>query len=46
MRDQRVSISCRSAVLFGTMLVGFLGTTMSVGAQALKDLKTPDTPWC
>jgi pimeloyl-ACP methyl ester carboxylesterase len=26
------------------MLVGFLGTTMSVGAQALKDLKTPDTP--
>ena len=44
MRRERVSMSCRSAILFGAMLVGALGTAVGVRAQALKDLQTPDTP--
>jgi len=35
---------CRSAILVGVTLAGVLGTAIGVGAQALKDLQTPDTP--
>jgi len=35
---------CRSAVLCGATLVGVLGTATGIGAQALKDLQTPDIP--
>ena len=34
----------RPHVLFGATLVGVFGTATAVGAQALKDLQTPDTP--
>ena len=44
MRGERVSMSCRSAVLCGATLVGVLGTATGIGAQALKDLQTPDIP--
>jgi pimeloyl-ACP methyl ester carboxylesterase len=44
MRGQRVSMSCRSAVLAIVTLAGVLGTAGSVAAQALTDLQTPDTP--
>ena len=35
---------CRSAILVGAMLAGVLGATVTAKAQALKDLRTPDTP--
>jgi pimeloyl-ACP methyl ester carboxylesterase len=44
MRGERVSMLCRSVVLFGATLVGVLGSATGVGAQTLKDLQTPDTP--
>ena len=44
MRNDRISMLCRSATLFGSALAGVLGTAMGSGAQALKDLQTPDTP--
>jgi len=44
MRGERVSMLCRSAVLCGATLVGVLGTATGIGAQALKDLQTPDIP--
>jgi len=44
MRGERISKSCRSAVLFAATLVGVLGAATGVTAQALKDLQTPDTP--
>ena len=44
MRGERISASCRSAVLFGATLVGILGTAMDVRAQALGDLQASDTP--
>jgi pimeloyl-ACP methyl ester carboxylesterase len=34
---------CRSASLAGVILVGILGTAVSVMAQTLKDVQTPDT---
>ncbi|HEX9094079.1 MAG TPA: hypothetical protein VF902_08860, partial [Coriobacteriia bacterium] len=44
MRGERVSMLCRSAMLFGATLAGVLGSAAGVRAQALKDLQTPDTP--
>ena len=35
---------CRSGILVGAMLAGVLGATVTAKAQALKDLRTPDTP--
>ena len=35
---------CRSAILVGAMLAGVLGATVTAKAQALEDLRTPDTP--
>jgi pimeloyl-ACP methyl ester carboxylesterase len=42
-RSQRFSMFCRSASLAGVILVGILGTAVSVMAQTLKDVQTPDT---
>jgi len=43
-KDQRFSMGCRPALLVGATLAGVLGTTVTVRAQALKDIQTPDTP--
>ena len=43
MGRQRFLTSCRS-VVFGVTVAGVLGTAISADAQALKDLRTPDTP--
>ena len=44
MRSQRFVVLVRTAVVIGVALAGILGAAGSVMAQALKDVKTPDTP--
>lgn len=44
MRHERRSMMFQSAMLAGVTLTMVLGTAGGVAAQALKDLKTSDTP--
>ena len=44
MRSERVSMSFRWAIVIAVTLAGLLVATGSATAQALKDLRTPDTP--
>ena len=44
MRGERVSMLCRSVILFGVTFAGVLGMASSGAAQAITDLQTPDTP--
>ena len=44
MRSERLSKLCRSSICVGAVLAVGLGTASNAMAQALKDVKTPDTP--
>jgi len=44
MRPQRDAMACRSNLLLGALLASVLAAPAGAGAQALKDLQTPDTP--
>lgn len=44
MESQPFSKFCRASLLVGAALSGMLGVAVSVRAQALKDVQTPDTP--
>jgi pimeloyl-ACP methyl ester carboxylesterase len=43
-RSERLSKLCRSSICVGAVLAVVLGTASNAMAQALKDVKTPDTP--
>ena len=44
MSNQRVSKLCRPLLLVCAALAGVPGTALNVQAQALNEVKTPDTP--
>ena len=44
MRSERFSMLCRSIIPLGGFLASVLGTPGGAVAQALKDVRTPDTP--
>jgi pimeloyl-ACP methyl ester carboxylesterase len=44
MKLRRSSMACRSTLLLGLTLGTVLGTALGAGAQAIADLRTPDTP--
>ena len=44
MTSERLSMSCRSIIAAGVILGGVLATPDGAIAQALKDVRTPDTP--
>jgi pimeloyl-ACP methyl ester carboxylesterase len=44
MKRQQFSVRCRQAILVSATLAGVLGTAIGTEAQALRDVRTPDTP--
>ena len=44
MRSERLSTLCRSSICVAAVLAVVLGTASTATAQALKDVKTADTP--
>ena len=44
MRSELFSKLCRPSILFAAGLAGVFGSAVNVYAQALKDVRTPDTP--
>jgi hypothetical protein len=46
MGRQRFSMLYRPGMLAGVIVAAVLDTAGHLAAQALKDVQTPDTPWC